>query len=296
MDIDTFSQTVQDYPVSKLQAQLARPHIVVLAGVDKGKIFLLKEGRNIFGRSLQADITLRDHKMSRSHGVFELKSEDTICEDLGSTNGTFIDGHPIKSIQLNTSHRIYIGDTILKMALLTDEEVQAQRDIEAAATIDPLTSVYNRNGFDAIAKLDLDKMLHKKQMCSISILDIDFFKKLNDEFGHAAGDIALVEFSRRVKSQLRDDDRMMRYGGEEFVVMLSNTSQDAAVLIAERIRLCVAEKPFDLNNTTKNITVSIGVYTVLPLNNHDVTSYIKLADEALYKAKKLGRNRVEVYK
>lgn len=272
-----------------------KPYVVVLEGIDKGRIFALDEGPNIFGRNPESNITLRDQKMSRSHGIFYLNGGEVSCEDLRSTNGIFVDGQPIQMVALDFTSRVRIGDTLMKIAVLTEAEVQAHNDTETAATIDPLTSIYNRNGFQMAAEIDMAKLTHLQQNCSILILDIDFFKKLNDELGHAAGDSALREFSRRVASQLREGDHFMRYGGEEFVIMLANTSADIVAAVAERIRSCIAETPFDLGATQRVVTVSIGVYTAVPAQGSEVNNFIKCADKALYRAKELGRNRVEVY-
>jgi len=132
------------------------------------------------------------------------------------------------------------------------------------------------------------------------MLDIDHFKRVNDTWGHAAGDVVLQEIAQRIESQVRKSDVAARYGGEEFVVLLPNTGVESAALLAERIRKAVAGTPFDLpNGESIDITVSIGIASVKP--GRDVVdlktvgeSLLARADVALYAAKSAGRDRVTV--
>jgi diguanylate cyclase (GGDEF)-like protein len=150
---------------------------------------------------------------------------------------------------------------------------------------DPLTGLYNRKGFDVLVK----RYPATDEHCIVAI-DIDHFKKINDQHGHHAGDAVLVALSHRLKSQCVDDEIVCRFGGEEFVVFLPNTRLDDAAILAERIRAYIDEEDFPW---TGNVTVSLGVASVRE-NGCDINLAFQQADEALYEAKRAGRNRVVV--
>jgi diguanylate cyclase (GGDEF)-like protein len=125
---------------------------------------------------------------------------------------------------------------------------------------------------------------------TVGVLDLDHFKRVNDEFGHEAGDDALRLFCEVVTGQLRSGDMLARTGGEEFSLLLPATSLAEAQLVAERVRRAVAEQPFVHGAQARAITVSIGLAQVLDLD--DLRTPIKLADAAAYRAKREGRDRV----
>ena len=135
----------------------------------------------------------------------------------------------------------------------------------------------------------------KKETLSILMLDIDFFKNINDTYGHAVGDIVLEEVARIIKSCTRSADTAARYGGEEFVVMLNNTPSDAAMAIAERIRKSIEEKIIMYNGKKINVTISIGVSSY-NFDFESAKSIVDRADKALYESKQNGRNNVTLSK
>jgi diguanylate cyclase (GGDEF)-like protein len=125
------------------------------------------------------------------------------------------------------------------------------------------------------------------------MLDLDKFKSVNDTYGHLAGDAVLVEFASRVKSVLRSGDLLARYGGEEFAMLLTRTSMQDAVQIAERIRQLTAATPVSFEDKEISITVSIGICCNDGTQNIDPSELIARADEKLYLAKNMGRNQVQ---
>ena len=157
---------------------------------------------------------------------------------------------------------------------------------EEAAT-DPLTGALNRRSLQLL----LDQFEQKQVLFSVLAVDIDHFKKVNDTFGHPAGDKALIALTQVMRQQSREQDLVARVGGEEFVLILPNTSSDTAQTIAERLRIKVAETQI---NPIGSIQVSIGIATS-PENVVSTETTLNQADQALYQAKNLGRNRCEVY-
>ena len=166
--------------------------------------------------------------------------------------------------------------------------------LQNQAIRDPLTSLYNRRYFET----EVAKRIHEAQKTnraySILMLDADFFKKVNDTYGHKVGDKVLIELSGKTEQALRDCDIVARYGGEEFLVFLPDINAEQAYKVAERLRLAIASIVVEADNGKPvTFTVSIGVTSSEISDKVDIL--IKTADEALYKAKQNGRNRVEIF-
>jgi diguanylate cyclase (GGDEF)-like protein len=171
--------------------------------------------------------------------------------------------------------------------------------IRRTSFIDALTGVNNRRFLEQRLGEELDRCRRNSDPISCLFLDIDFFKAVNDKQGHQGGDTVLCAVASAIKTQLRSNDVLARYGGEEFVILLSNINEVMALEIAERIRKTINALVIKLDSCSISVTISIGSSTYLPdsdssLINNDISSrLIKLADSALYKAKRNGRNRVE---
>ncbi|MEM8988187.1 MAG: PleD family two-component system response regulator [Pseudomonadota bacterium] len=169
-----------------------------------------------------------------------------------------------------------------------------QLSLEVAVT-DTLTGLYNRRYLANHLRALFDSMTAKKRPLSVMFLDIDYFKKINDSYGHDAGDLVLKEFARRLSSNVRGIDLACRYGGEEFVVVMPDTDQGFAYMVAERLRQDIADEPVSLGESEAdlNVTVSIGIATSGAGSGiESPQDLIQRADEALYDAKNGGRNRV----
>jgi two-component system cell cycle response regulator len=162
----------------------------------------------------------------------------------------------------------------------------------ALAVTDELTGLYNRRYFDRHLSLMLDKAREQERDMAVMLIDMDFFKSVNDNHGHATGDAVLKEFAQRLKRNIRGVDLACRFGGEEFVVLMPDTDYRQAQGVAERVRMAVAERGFETTTTRAlTVTCSVGV----ALNEHELDTpemILKRADVALYRAKREGRNRV----
>ncbi len=172
-------------------------------------------------------------------------------------------------------------------------------EIRRVSYVDTLTGVNNRRFLEQRIGEEVHGCQRAAEPLSCQFFDIDFFKSVNDTHGHQGGDQVLSVVAAAIKNQLRDNDVFVRYGGEEFVALLSNTSEAKALEIAERVRKAVEMLAITFNGISISVTVSIGVSTYLPnrkstsISNEIATRLIKSADSALYKAKHNGRNRVE---
>ena len=174
-------------------------------------------------------------------------------------------------------------------AVLTRSISELERKNEelfAATLTDPLTGIGNRRGFDLTLHREHERALRENQPLSIIMIDIDFFKSYNDDFGHVEGDQVLIEVARILRLSVRAPEYLARYGGEEFVIILPASAIQASELAAERIRAAVENNMW----THRSITISLGVATTV--GGEDLGALVKLADVALYQAKVNGRNRI----
>jgi diguanylate cyclase (GGDEF)-like protein len=168
----------------------------------------------------------------------------------------------------------------------------AQDELHRLSTTDPLTGALNRRRFEELAEVERRRAARSGAPMALLILDIDHFKSVNDRFGHAAGDAAIRVLSQTCQATLRPGDLFGRWGGEEFVIALPETSLSGAMKTAERLREVIAKAEFLANGKARRITVSIGVAALLR-DELAVDHAINRADRALYRAKEAGRNRVE---
>ncbi|MEH6343770.1 MAG: diguanylate cyclase [Bermanella sp.] len=172
-------------------------------------------------------------------------------------------------------------------------EKERQDLLERWATTDPLTELLNRRHFYELSDRELDRSQRLKSPLSFVMLDIDFFKKVNDQFGHLVGDTVLIILAKLLKEHLRSVDLCCRYGGEEFVICLPDTNREGARDVAERIRIAVSQESILASEDSELfISVSLGVAT--GLENEKVEAILKRADVALYKAKDAGRNQTQI--
>lgn len=172
---------------------------------------------------------------------------------------------------------------------------RSQKDLERMASEDPLTGAYNRR---ALAEFGMREMARARRHgipLSVILIDIDYFKKINDELGHAAGDLALIETVRRLQKNLRSEDYLGRMGGEEFLILLPDTDIQQAQILAQRIREEFASHPMLLLEQHRSITLSGGI-TLLSASDHIFDDMLRRADDAMYTAKVLGRNRMQLDK
>ena len=172
-------------------------------------------------------------------------------------------------------------------------EEKLQEQLEVLANTDPLTNIPNRRSFFTLAHLEFDRVKRGADPFAVLMIDIDYFKKINDTFGHDVGDKALVEFSQLLKSHTRSIDILGRYGGEEFVVLLPETSMQEARIFAERIIKRCREMQLETTKGMCKFTVSMGLCHLAP-NALELLESIKCADKALYRAKASGRDQLQV--
>jgi two-component system chemotaxis response regulator CheY len=189
--------------------------------------------------------------------------------------------------------RIKVG---LKIVELEKALKEANRKLHVLATTDGLTGILNRRALLERLWDELSRAGREKKPLCLIMLDIDHFKNVNDTYGHDAGDKVLIEVVNRIKSELRPYDMMGRYGGEEFLLGIPKTDLKTGKIIAERFRTCICERPFEINDKRLKVSISLGISNTVPSmdcdTNNLLETMIKSADDALYKAKETGRNKV----
>jgi two-component system cell cycle response regulator len=278
-----------------------RPVLVILQGHSIGQTVKLDKERTVVGRGSNADLVLRDEIASRLHAEFmHLCVEDDCVEyyvnDLDSTNGTFLNGAKVTSQQLlQDGDKIKIGNHLMKFAMLDDSEAEFQEKLHEMTQRDELTGLRSRRSLFA----ELDRRITEAQRSSeptrISVLmmDIDFFKRVNDGRGHIVGSHTIRDVGHIIREVIGSVDQAARYGGEEYMAYVPG-SREVALEIAESIRSTVEAHPFPASTNdltqTMHITISLGVAT-FPDDGFAALEIVQKADQALFRAKLSGRNR-----
>ncbi len=191
---------------------------------------------------------------------------------------------PVKNEQGAITHFLAVKEDIT-------ERKRLQEELELQATVDELTGVSNRRNFLKQAMSELKRAIRLKRPLAIVLIDIDYFKNINDHYGHAAGDLALIEFVKICQSNIREIDLFARIGGDEFALLLPESGCELAYTVTERIRRAVCTQAIDLNGSPVTITISSGI-AVLTDEEETFDSLLSQADQALYAAKEAGRNQV----
>ena len=195
---------------------------------------------------------------------------------------------------------LLLGGTYLFISRLLGKINETQQKLMALASIDDLTQLYNRRYFFERFNQEVERSKRYQRPLSCIIMDIDFFKHVNDSFGHLAGDQVLINIAQIVRKNCRQSDLAGRYGGEELIVLLPETEAVGAMIIADRIREMIEQhRTVDGKGMVIGVTVSMGVASLNGMELRNIENnerIIQQADDALLQAKKYGRNRIELYR
>ncbi|HEY3497586.1 MAG TPA: GGDEF domain-containing protein [Polyangiaceae bacterium] len=266
-----------------------RPCLVVIAGKELGqRIDLVGEEVQI-GRAEHVHLTINSDLVSRHHATVLTAGDKHVLRDESSTNGSFVNDKRVQGSQeLVDGDQIKIGRTVIKYTR-SPLEVGYLEQVMVLATHDALTGVFNKRRFDEAFPTEVGRAAGNGTPISLILFDIDFFKRINDGFGHPAGDAVLRELTQVAKSCVADVDLLARVGGEEFAVLLPSPLESAAAT-AERIRQSVEAHAFVWDGKTIPVTVSLGVGELG--QGETAAGLYGRADELLYASKHGGRNRV----
>jgi two-component system, cell cycle response regulator len=236
-------------------------------------------------------LKIRSRKQVPYSYILLLTSKDE-KQDLINGLNAGADDYLTKPFDVNElKARLSVGRRILA---LQDELISAKEAVEFQATHDPLTGLWNRGAILDFLRRELDRTQRSSKPLGLLMLDLDHFKRINDTYGHLVGDTVLKEMAQRLASSVRSYDWVGRYGGEEFLVIVSDCPREAIAKYAERLRAAVGAAPVSTEIGEIQITTSIGATSAQQPEYPDQDSFLRSADAALYRAKERGRNRVEL--
>ena len=271
--------------------------LLVVGGELNGSIFDLNPGEATVGRNPDCTVPLDFHGISRKHFTLTVEDSKVLLTDLGSANGTYLNNKKLETpTVLKGGDMIKLGAIALKFIPKGDPERLTYDKLHEEANTDGLTKCYNKTYFNNGLELEVKKSKVTGKPLTLIIFDLDFFKKLNDNYGHDAGDYVLKEKARLIRENgIRQGDIFARYGGEEFCILLPNTNLKQGFEIAERLRKLIEKHEFIYDGKRLPVTASIGIADYRE-GVSTGTDLFKRADSAVYKSKELGRNQVNFFK
>ena len=262
-------------------------------GPDIGRRIPLVNSQYIVGRDSDAGLVVSRSSVSRSHArLFVDDDGNWWVEDLNSTNGTFVNESRIRAQQLNDSDQVRFGDAIYKFLAGSNIESAYHEAIHNMAIQDGMTGIHNKRFFMEFLEREIAVASRHGHPLTLVMFDVDHFKKVNDGFGHLAGDAVLKDLSQRIRPRIRREDLFARYGGEEFACVLPSTALAGGIVFAEHLRTLIEERPTSFEDKMIPFTISLGVTTLHRESGIGPAELIKRADDNLYAAKRGGRNRV----
>ena len=276
---------------SQVSASADRACLVVIYGPELGKRAPLGQATFEIGRSSRSDLPIDQESISRHHARITFDGARHVVEDLGSTNGTFVNDVNVKRQPLKDGDQVKLGRSILKYMAGDNIEANYHEEIYRLMTMDALTQTHNRRYFNEALEREYNRSLRYRRSLSLILFDIDHFKKINDTYGHVAGDSVLRQLAMVVKPRLRSQDCLARVGGEEFAVLLPEVENAGARIAADKVRAIVEAARFLVDSKEFGCTVSVGVITFDARVTSSQMLY-EMADKNLYAAKNGGRNRV----
>ncbi|HEX8457528.1 MAG TPA: GGDEF domain-containing protein [Pyrinomonadaceae bacterium] len=287
-----------------------RPALVFMRGEQLAAPIPLERDEVILGRALEADVRVNDARASRLHARIRIEHDAETgaaryrLTDLGSTNGTLLNGQPVtEDAFLQHGDKLNIGEHLIRFDLLDDFDREFQRQLYRLIAHDELTGLLTSKSFFSELRREAARAESEGRPFCVLMMDLDHFKRVNDTCGHLVGSQTLEEIGTLITRALRAGDVAARFGGEEFAAFLLDADCAQALVAAERVRSAIEEHRFSATrhgtaggeeNRTLRITISIGV-AAYPDDARDPIELIELADTALYHAKQTGRNRVSAF-
>jgi diguanylate cyclase (GGDEF)-like protein len=295
---DVTDKTVSDLSLPSLHGlQEDLPGLLFLSGPRAGRFARMSAGRWIIGRSLDAQIPFPHESVSRQHCEVMVQPDGTVTiRDLGSLNGTQINGRPVDGrfpVVLEEGDQVRLSASAhLKFVRQSPREAELHEGLYKAAVHDPLTGLLNRRALDARLQQDFAYVRRHGPNLVLAVIDLDHFKKVNDTWGHDAGDLVLKACAARIREQVRQEDLVARFGGEEFVLAMRGARPRDALALTDRIRQRVAVAAVRVPGGAVPVTLSAGVAHAAEEGIESAADLFALADRRLYAAKHQGRNRV----
>jgi diguanylate cyclase (GGDEF)-like protein len=284
--------TIQEEPRDKPPGRPGEACVVVIYGPEIGRRVSLGMAPFDIGRSSKNDLFIDQESISRHHARITFDGTSYLITDMNSTNGTFVNDAQVTDSRLRDGDQVQIGRSILKFMTGENIEVHYHEEIYRLMTVDALTQIFNRRYFDEALEREYNRSKRYTRALSLILFDIDHFKKINDTWGHLAGDSLLRQLVATIRPKLRREDIFARTGGEEFGLLLPEIALDGALFTAEKVRRIVEQSQLRYEQNAIPCTISLGAAMLTGEENAPDELY-KAADTKLYVAKQGGRNRAE---
>jgi len=268
-----------------------RPVLVVMSGNDVGQRVTVDRTLMV-GRDPDAELTLTDGLVSWHHARLEDRGDAWTLVDLGSTNGTAVNGEPCSTeMALKPHDKIVFGGTIVRFELQDGLEQAYNSVVEKMLNIDDLSGLFVRRKFDSELALLIEAARQQERPLTLLVMDLDGVKRINDTYGHLFGAYVIGEAGKLIGSVVGTRGIGCRFGGDEYLAALPGIDAEAGVTVAEEIRQAVGEHHFEKDGIPLKPGISIGAAS-LPESATDAATLFQRADEAMYRAKQGGKNRV----
>lgn len=267
--------------------------LLVLSGPLAGKFVKIPRKGGVLGRDPDVEVRLNDPGISRRHAeIFRDAEGRFFIRDLDSRYGVYVEGQRIEEGPIRDGDRLQLsGETVVRVRSQDQRETEIIDRIQEAATRDELTTVANRRYFLERLEQEFAYARRHRARLTVMMIDVDYFKRVNDDHGHPIGDDVLRMVGRILQGAVRAEDLVARYGGDEFIV-LSRDDAEQALRFAERLRKTLKDRDIKLAEECFHLTLSVGVATFRDGDPATMMQLIARADSALYDAKRLGRDRV----
>jgi diguanylate cyclase (GGDEF)-like protein len=283
-----FGNSPSTQPARRDRAVLLR-----MDGVNAGQVVSIAQAPFSMGRHPTNQLPIDDDSISRFHARFIKENDEYLVEDLGSRNGTFIQGKRVTRAAIADDDWVQLGARVAFRFTLTDARQEGLlRKLYESSTRDALTGAYNRRHFDDRLRAEIAFAVRHATDLGLLLLDLDHFKRVNDTHGHPAGDAVLRHLTAIASRTLRTEDVFARFGGEEFAVILRGASVRGAGRLAERLREALTQQHATHDGREIPVTVSVGCAALSCCAKPTPEELVAVADRRLYRAKQAGRNRV----
>ncbi|HEX2871982.1 MAG TPA: GGDEF domain-containing protein [Polyangiaceae bacterium] len=293
MEVSVRSTDISGPPTA--QSVVDRAMLLRMDGVQAGQIIGMEHWPFTVGRHPTNSLRIDEDSISRSHARIVRNGDEYTVEDLGSRNGTFLAGKRITRAKLEHDSWLQFGPRVSFRFSMTDlREERLLRKLYESSTRDALTGVYNRLHFEERLRAEVAYAIRHRTQASLLIIDLDHFKRVNDTYGHPAGDAVLKRACEACSRALRTEDVFARFGGEEFAVVLRGIDLKGAARLGERLRQGVAAEIVEHEGQQIKVTLSAGAASIACCSAPSAEELIAIADRRLYAAKQAGRNRVAV--
>jgi len=272
-----------------------RAVLTVVSGPSTGRVFVI-EGDVTLGRGRDCALRIDDPGASREHARITVTVDSRyILEDIGSLNGTYVDGGRIERAELRSGDRINLGpNVVIAFAIVDAQAERIAHQIYESSVRDPLTRAHNRRYLVERLASEIAYANRHRSKLGLILFDLDHFKRVNDTYGHLAGDDVLRDVAALVQRLIRAEDLFARWGGEEFVVLVRGIEHANVGRFAERLRSAVEQLEIAADQHLLRVTISAGYASLeqLPKEQRTADDLLRISDERLYRSKQDGRNRV----